>query len=114
MRIAILILLLLRISEVAFPQSCNDSLSVRLQTILTQFKLAGISVTLLKNNQIVAVGSAGKADIARSLAVTERLLVFTIESTWHASVTTPDTSSISRRGSWFLVFDQVGCLKSRW
>jgi CubicO group peptidase (beta-lactamase class C family) len=51
--------------------SLNDSLSSRLETIKNKFKLAGLSVTVLRNNAIFATGSAGLSDIARSIPVTD-------------------------------------------
>ena len=69
-RIIILAAMLAWLSD-APAQTWSDILSSRLQAIRTQYKLAGISVTATKNGKIVAVGSAGLADVARSVAVTE-------------------------------------------
>jgi len=55
-------------------QNWNDILSSRLQKIRTQYSLVGISVAAIKNGKIVAVGSAGLADIGRSIAVTENTM----------------------------------------
>lgn len=68
--LSILSVLLLS-TEISPAQSGSERLSSRLQTIRSQFKLAGISVAAVKDGNIVAVGSAGLADVGRSVAVTE-------------------------------------------
>ncbi len=55
----------------AGAQPLNDSLSARLLTIKNKYKLAGISVSIIRDKSILATGSAGSADIARSIPVTD-------------------------------------------
>ncbi|MBP6672214.1 MAG: serine hydrolase, partial [Bacteroidetes bacterium] len=52
-------------------QSLNDSLSQRLNAIKTKYKLAGLSVTVFRNENILAAGSAGLADVSRSFPITD-------------------------------------------
>ncbi|MBP9211678.1 MAG: beta-lactamase family protein [Bacteroidetes bacterium] len=49
----------------------DDSLSSRLNAIRTKYSLAGISVSVIRHGKILANGSAGLADIARSIPITD-------------------------------------------
>ena len=66
-----LLIAIILISSVVSAQLLNDSLSQRLNAIKNKFKLAGLSVTVFRNEDIVASGSAGHADISRSLPITD-------------------------------------------
>ncbi len=55
-------------------QLLNDSLSQRLNAIRTKYSLAGLSVSVFRNTTILATGSSGLADVARSLPVTDSTL----------------------------------------
>lgn len=68
-RIVVLIMLIL-VSGSA-QSSLDDSLCARLSTIRSKFSLAGISVSVIRQGKILATGSAGLADIARSIPITD-------------------------------------------
>jgi CubicO group peptidase (beta-lactamase class C family) len=71
----IIIILFISFAGVLFAQHpLDDSLSSRLKMIRSNYKLAGISVALIRNNTILAAGSAGLADISRSVPMTDSTL----------------------------------------
>jgi CubicO group peptidase (beta-lactamase class C family) len=52
-------------------QPLNDSLSQRLNAIKNKYSLAGLSVSVFRQGNILATGSAGLADVSRSVPITD-------------------------------------------
>ncbi|NUN71057.1 MAG: beta-lactamase family protein [Bacteroidetes bacterium] len=68
-RITLLFTILL--TPAAAQSALDDTLSARLEVIRAKHSMAGLSVALIRNGTVLATGSAGMADIARGIKVTD-------------------------------------------